>query len=56
MYSVSEEHVVLIFKLGLFFDPEDEGGIFLRNVSRPSTAYTAIYSRRYNSLSIKMVS
>jgi hypothetical protein len=31
------------FLLGLFFDPEDEGDVFLRNVGRLSTDY-----RTYN--------
>jgi hypothetical protein len=30
------------FFLGLFFDPEDGGNIFLRNVCRLSTGYTAL--------------
>jgi hypothetical protein len=32
--------------LGLLFDPEDGSDIFLRNVGRLSTDYTALYSRR----------
>jgi hypothetical protein len=35
--------------LGLFFDPEDGGEMFLRNVGRLSTDYTALYPRRYYS-------
>jgi hypothetical protein len=31
------------FLLGLFFDPEDEGDMFLRNVGWLSTDYTALY-------------
>jgi hypothetical protein len=34
------------FLLGLFFDPEDGDDMFLRNVSWPSTDYTALYPRR----------
>jgi hypothetical protein len=32
--------------LGLFLNPEDGGDMFLRNVSRLSTDYTALYPRR----------
>jgi hypothetical protein len=32
--------------LCLFFDPEDGGDMFLRNVGRLSTDYTALYPRR----------
>jgi hypothetical protein len=35
------------FLLGLFFDPEDEGHMFLRNVGWLSTDYTMLYSRRF---------
>jgi hypothetical protein len=35
--------------LGLFFDTEDGGHIFLRNVGRFSTDYTGLYPRMYNS-------
>jgi hypothetical protein len=35
--------------LGLFFDPEDGGDIFLRIVGLPSVDYMALYLRRYNS-------
>jgi hypothetical protein len=31
------------FMLGVLFDPEDGGDIFLRNVGRLSTDYTALY-------------
>jgi hypothetical protein len=33
------------FLLGLFFDPEDRGDMFLRNVGWLSTDYTALYHR-----------
>jgi hypothetical protein len=33
-------------KLGSFFYPEDGGDMFIRNVSLPSTYYTALYPRR----------
>jgi hypothetical protein len=36
------------FLLGLFFDPDDGGEIFLRNVSRFSTDYMALYPRKQN--------
>jgi hypothetical protein len=35
--------------LGLSFDPEDGGDIFLQNVGGFSTDYTALYPRRQNS-------
>jgi hypothetical protein len=56
--DVSEEHIASIFspKIGqqetsvkaecLFFDPEDGGGMFLRNVGWLSADYTALYLRR----------
>jgi hypothetical protein len=34
------------FLLGLFFNPEDGRDMFLRNVGRLSTGYTALYPRR----------
>jgi hypothetical protein len=37
------------FLLGLFFDPENGGDMFLRSASWPSTDYTAVYSIRQNS-------
>jgi hypothetical protein len=39
------------FFLGLFFDPEDGGDIFLRNVGWLSTGYTALYPRIWYSSS-----
>jgi hypothetical protein len=36
------------FLLGLFFDPEDGGDMFLRNVGRLSKNYTALYPKRRN--------
>jgi hypothetical protein len=33
--------------LFLFFDPEDGGDMFLRNVGGLSTDYTALYPGRY---------
>jgi hypothetical protein len=40
------------FLHGSFFDPEDGGDVFLRKVGRLSTEYTALYTRRQNSLSV----
>jgi hypothetical protein len=37
------------FLLGLFFNPEDRGEIFLRNVRGFSKDYMALYPRRQNS-------
>jgi hypothetical protein len=37
------------FLLGLFFDPENEDHIFLRNVGWLSTHYAALYPKRRNS-------
>jgi hypothetical protein len=34
------------FLLGLFFEPEDGGDIFLRDVGSYSAEYTALYPRR----------
>jgi hypothetical protein len=34
------------FVLDLFFDPEDEGDMFLRNDGRLATDYTALCPRR----------
>jgi hypothetical protein len=36
------------FLLGFFFDPEVGSDMFLRNISLPSTDYTALYPRKYN--------
>jgi hypothetical protein len=36
------------FMLGLFFDPEYGGDMFLRNVGWLSTGYTLLYLRKYN--------
>jgi hypothetical protein len=36
------------FLLGLFFDPENRGDMFLRNVCWLSTDYMALYPRRQN--------
>jgi hypothetical protein len=37
------------FFLGSFFDPEDGGDMFLRNVVLTLTDQTALYHRKYNS-------
>jgi hypothetical protein len=37
------------FLLGLFLNPEEGGGMFLRNVGHLSTGYTTLYLRRQNS-------
>jgi hypothetical protein len=37
------------FLLDFFFDPEDGGDMFVQNVGRLSTDYTALFLRRYNS-------
>jgi hypothetical protein len=37
------------FLLGLFFDPEDGGDMFLLNIGSLSIDYTALYPRRQNS-------
>jgi hypothetical protein len=37
------------FLLGLFFDPEDGGYIFLRNIGCHLADYTALYPRRWYS-------
>jgi hypothetical protein len=37
------------FLLGLFFNPEDGGNMFLQNVGLLSTNYTALYPRRWKS-------
>jgi hypothetical protein len=40
---------------GLFFNPEDEGDIFLRYIGWLSTDYAVSYHRRYNSVFIYML-
>jgi hypothetical protein len=42
------------FLFGLFFDPEDGGDMFLRNVVRFSTNYAASTPRRYSSSRISL--
>jgi hypothetical protein len=37
---------ILGFVIGLFFDPEDGGDIFLRKIDLFSTTYTALHPRR----------
>jgi hypothetical protein len=37
------------FLLGLLFDPENGGVMFLQNVGLLSLDYTALYPRRHNS-------
>jgi hypothetical protein len=37
------------FLIRLFFDPENVGDMFLRNVGSPPTEYTALHPRRQNS-------
>jgi hypothetical protein len=39
-------HLLTRWFAELFFDPEDEGDTFLRNVGCNSTDYTASYPRR----------
>jgi hypothetical protein len=41
------------FLLGLYFDPEDGGDMFLENIGSLSVEYTALYSRRQNSSKTK---
>jgi hypothetical protein len=61
--DVSEEHIASIFRVEeffftlvlaekFFFDPEDGGDMFLRNVGCISTDYTASHPRRWHSLLI----
>jgi hypothetical protein len=40
------QHLLSSFLFCLFFDPEDGGDVFLRNVEWISTDYTALYRRR----------
>jgi hypothetical protein len=41
--------VICIFKLDLFFDPEDGSDLLLQNVGWLSKNYTALFLRRQNS-------
>jgi hypothetical protein len=41
------------FLLGVFFDPEDGGDMFLRNFGLLPTDYMALYHRGQNSSSIR---
>jgi hypothetical protein len=43
------------FLLGLFFDPEDGGDMFLRNVDSFSTDYTALHPRRYTLQLVRVI-
>jgi hypothetical protein len=50
--EASKQSLMLVhagFLLGLFFDHEDGGAMFVRNVGLFSTDYTALYPRRENS-------
>jgi hypothetical protein len=48
--DVSEEHIVSIFRVEhIFFDPEDGGDMFLRNIGWHSTDYTVLYPRSWYS-------
>jgi hypothetical protein len=52
VYKASSRACYLLqagFLLDLFFDHEDGGDMFLRNVGWLSMDYTALYPRRYNS-------
>jgi hypothetical protein len=42
-------HLLAPWFAELFFDPEDGGNKFIRNVGHNSTDYTASYPRRRNS-------
>jgi hypothetical protein len=48
-------HVHTAFLLGLFFNPEDEGNMILRNVNSISTDYTALYPRQQNSSKVNFL-
>jgi hypothetical protein len=41
-----KENSIFMQELNYFFDPEDGGDMFLRNVGSNSTDYTASYPRR----------
>jgi hypothetical protein len=48
--SVTSSHLRIVgFLLDLFFDPEDEGDIVLRNIGGLLTNYTALQSRKSHS-------
>jgi hypothetical protein len=41
--------------IATFFDPDDGGDKFLRNVGSLSTDYMALYPRKYNSYTKKYI-
>jgi hypothetical protein len=41
------------FLLGLLFDPEDEGDMFVRNIGCLSPRYTAVYPRSHRCENLK---
>jgi hypothetical protein len=44
--TISARHLLPAgFFIGYFFDPEDEGDIYLRNVGCFATDYTGVYPR-----------
>jgi hypothetical protein len=47
IYSLVEVSALLATR---FFDPEDRGRMFLRNVAELAMDYTALYPRRQHSL------